>query len=418
MNGHILILEDDENLKRVLARSLVAAGYQVRSTASIETVFGWLKQGDGDLLLADVLLDGSNFLERLALVHRLRPRLPVIVMSAQTTAAMAIEAEKVGVFEYLPKPFDLDLLSTTVAAAIAGQATPRPRLSDDARFGFVGKSAIIQATFKAIARAANSRAHTVIIGEAGTGKKQIAEAVLSARGISGQDVVTLTSSHSVEDVFNSVRQGGHVICLRLDDWEPPQERALLNAMDLSAARIIATSSVALGGQVDARLASKIGECQIDVPPLRDRQDDIADLCAVFLSQFAHARQDGLTTLSSSALARLERERWPGNVGELRAVLSRLSLAVRGKTATVKNVEQALPVSAIETSSTLDAKADILAAESLLQNKARSVAIDALDNALIAQAMRQADGNRSKAAELLGLNRNTLSRRLKELKIDC
>jgi two-component system nitrogen regulation response regulator GlnG len=417
MSGRILLLEDDENLKRILARSLVAAGYQVRSTASIETVFGWLKDGEGDVLLADVLLDGTNFLERLALVQRLRPQLPVIVMSAQTTASMAIEAEKVGVFEYLPKPFDLDLMNATIASALAGLSVPKPTSTDKAQFGFVGKSAIVQTTFKSIARAANSRANTIIVGETGTGKKMIVEAVLAARKISGDDVVTLTSSHGAGEIFASVRHGHHVICLRLDEWETKQKRALRDAMDLGNACIIATMSVTLAGCLDDQMSSKLGECRIDVPPLRDRRDDIADLCTLFLSRFATARRDTPTSLSKSALARLERERWPGNVAELRATLSRLSLAVRGKTATETDVEQALPHDASDRANALNTKADLLAAESLLQDNARKIAFDALDNALIVQALKHSGGNRSKAAERLGLNRNTLARRLTELKMD-
>ncbi len=104
MSARILLLEDDESLKLILSRALGSAGYQVRATASPDTALGWIRNGEGDLLLADVLLDGTNFLENLGLVARLRPQMPVIVMSAQATASTAINAAKGGVFEYLPNP--------------------------------------------------------------------------------------------------------------------------------------------------------------------------------------------------------------------------------------------------------------------------------------------------------------------------
>ena len=115
MSETILLLEDDEGLRRILSRALATAGYQVRATSVPETALKWIREGKGALLLADVLLDGHNFLEDLPSVHRLKPDMPVIVMSAQTTASMAIDAENSRVFEYLPKPFDLDDLTRCIA---------------------------------------------------------------------------------------------------------------------------------------------------------------------------------------------------------------------------------------------------------------------------------------------------------------
>ena len=167
MSARILLLEDDESLKLILSRALSSAGYQVRATASIDAALNWIRAGEGDLLLADVLLDGTSFLESLGMVKRLRVDLPVIVMSAQTTASTAISAEKGGVFEYLPKPFDLDLMLTTIAAALGESRRRQPEGKLAEPSGLIGQSAAMQATFKAIGRAATSGAHVMISGEAG-----------------------------------------------------------------------------------------------------------------------------------------------------------------------------------------------------------------------------------------------------------
>ena len=414
MSARILLLEDDESLKLILSRALGTAGYQVRATASTETALGWIRNGEGDLLLADVLLDGRNFLENLGLVHRLRPSMPVIVMSAQATASTAIGAAKGGVYEYLPKPFDLDDMLDTVAAALGEAAGGHRSRTVEEPTGFIGQSAAMQSAFKAIARAATSQAHVMITGEPGVGKRQAAEALLRARGIASDDASVVTPSNSVAEIFGSTQAAGQVVWLRLEEWSAQQQRAARDALDAGSGRVIATASQAPDAPLDARLVSRLSECIISVPPLRERRSDIPVLCAAFLTQFARRDKQDAVRLSSEAEDYLANSPWTGNVVELRSVLSRLALGTRGNVANLPDVIDAFRTESTELRDELDLHANAIAASALSAPDARQLAMDAVDRALFRQALDRCGGNRSKAAELLGLNRNTLARRLNEL----
>ncbi|WP_339745183.1 response regulator [uncultured Maricaulis sp.] len=414
MSARILLLEDDESLKLILSRALSSAGYQVRATASIDAVLNWVRTGEGDLLLADVLLDGASFLDSIAMVKRLRAELPVIVMSAQTTASTAIDAEKGGVYEYLPKPFDLDQMLVSVAAALGEVSIRRPEKSAAEPSGFIGQSAAMQSTFKSIARAATSRAHVVINGEPGAGKRQAADALIRARQASSEPVVLITPSHSIQEVFASTASSVQALWLHLDEWSTQQQNAARDALDAGPGRVIATVSTPVRQGLDARLLARLSECVITVPPLRERRSDIAALCETFLAEFAQRDRQPLLQLAPAALTLIESAAWPGNVAELRSVLSRLTLATRGRLAAPDDVSRAIQTDTAERPGQLADRAASLASSALTEKNARQLAIDALDRALFAQALARADGNRSRAAQLLGLNRNTLARRLAEL----
>jgi len=417
MSARILLLEDDDSLKLILSRALSSAGYQVRATASIDAVLNWVRAGEGDLLLADILLDGSNFLESLGMVKRLRADLPVIVMSAQTTASTAIGAEKGGVFEYLPKPFDLDVMLATIAAALGETPLRRAEGSLAEPTGLIGQSAAMQSTFKAIGRAATSGAHVIISGEAGTGKRQAANALLRARGVKIESLALMTPSHGPEDIFASTRAAETVLWLRLDEWSPQQQRAARDALDTGAARVIATLCTPGSERLDSRLLGRLSECMVTLPPLRERQSDIAVLCQAFLTEFAVRDNQAALQLSPAARRLIETAHWPGNIVELRAVLSRLALTTRGRLAGPDDVASALMTDTAVPPGGLTTHAAKLASAALSATDARQLAIDALDRALFEQALARADGNRSKAAEMLGVNRNTLARRLSELDED-
>jgi two-component system nitrogen regulation response regulator GlnG len=416
MSATILLLEDDEGLRRILSRALASEGYQVRATAAPQTVLKWIREGQGDVLLADVLLDGHNFLEDLPMVHRLKPNLPVIVMSAQTTASMAIDAENSRVFEYLPKPFDLDDMTSCIASALNHQDSPRATGASVERTGLIGRSPAIQATFKAIARAARSQAHVTVTGESGTGKRQVAEALIQARGASNGGPRILTASHSAQRIFDESSTCGDVVWLRVDRWGQAQQRAARDALDCTEAVIVGT--VAPGSQeMDTGLRARLGECVIPVPNLRERREDISALCDAFLLAFA--KRDGGVVLEIDAEARstFENADWPGNVAALKSAVSQLTFQVRGRVAGGVDASAAIASLAPGLDSTGSGLALGFAERILNLDQSRQQAVDELDAALLREALRRAGGNRSRAAELLGLNRNTLARRLSELGVE-
>ncbi|MBR9826842.1 MAG: sigma-54-dependent Fis family transcriptional regulator [Alphaproteobacteria bacterium] len=410
-----ILLEDDNSLRQVLSRALANAGHEVRATASATAAMSWMKDGLGDVLIADVLLDGTNFLDQLSIVHRLRPQLPVIVMSAQTTAQTAIGAEKGGVFEYLPKPFDLDLLLDTVSKATRDRRLSRRKTRLDRTDGLAGQSAVMQASFKALARAAQSRAQVLIMGEAGTGKRMAAETLWHARGVETSALTIVTPSHQPADIFQSAQGDQPVLWLRIDEWESAQQRAALDAADTGRAMIVATMGMQ-EGLLDPRLAARLGECIVALPPLRARADDIPELAEAFLAEFAARDGRPASTLSSRALEMLSAWPWPGNTTELRAILSQLSVAHRGEEIDIEALDEALKRSQTTPSSS-QAHSDILTdfvRDGLSQGQSRQALLDHLDKALIAQMLEMCGGNQSKTAERLGFNRNTLARRMVEL----
>jgi len=416
MSETILLLEDDEGLRRILSRALATAGYQVRATSVPETALKWIREGKGALLLADVLLDGHNFLEDLPSVHRLKPDMPVIVMSAQTTASMAIDAENSRVFEYLPKPFDLDDLTRCIADALEQQGSQRSPAAPIERTGLVGQSSAIQATYKAIARAARTNAHVLVIGEAGSGKRQVAEALHQARGTSKDRIRILTASHSAQQIFADSTAQGSVLWLRLDRWGMAQQNAARDALDCSGASVIGTVGEA-SLEIDRGLYARLSECVISVPNLRERPEDIPALCDALLLELAKRDNGIVLDLDPKARAIFSAADWPGNVAALKSALSQLTLQVRGRVAGDTEASAAIAGMNPGVASPETEFAVGLARQILNQQAGRQSAVDELDRALLTEALRRAGGNRSRAAQLLGFNRNTLARRLSELGID-
>ncbi|MDM7982899.1 MAG: response regulator [Maricaulis sp.] len=414
MAAKIILLEDDESLRKIVTRGLSSAGYEVRATGAIETARTWLQDGTADLLLTDVLLDGVNVFEHLPMLKRLQPDMPVIAMSAQTTAKTAIGASRVGVFEYLPKPFDLDDLSATVAAALKSAKKgfrPRERATES---GLSGRSQEMQPSFKAIGMAARSRANVLITGEAGTGKRTAAETLFEARGVASEEIQVLTPSHAPKEIFDACQSASHHLWLRLDEWDERQLGAGLDGLDTGKALVVATFTP---GKVElsSRLQARLGESRVDLPPLRQRADDIPALAQAFMTEFA--RRDGRTPLSLPAniLDALQAYNWPGNSAQLRAVLSRLAVGSQSGAPSLDLVKEELSrASHDETAPTAADPFAALAQHMNARGITRQEGLDQLDKALILQALEAETGNQSKAAARIGVNRNTLARRMAEL----
>lgn len=414
MPAKIILLEDDESLRKIVARSLSSSGHEVRATGSIDTARGWLQDGGVDLLLTDVLLDGVNVFEHLPMLKRLAPSMPVIAMSAQTTAKTAIGASKVGVFEYLPKPFDLDVLRDIEASALKqSNKSLRPR-ERQTEAGLAGRSSQMQPSFKAIGMAARSRANVLISGEAGTGKRTAAETLFDARGVNRTDVRVLTPSHAPKEIFEACQTASHHLWLRLDEWDERQLGAGLDGLDTGQALVVATFTPGRT-ELSGRLQARLGESRVDLPPLRQRRDDIPALCQAFLAEFASRDGREPLVLPPAIVEHLQRHDWPGNSAQLRAVLSRLSVAFQSGSLSIEGVTEEL--GRADGDAPAQSKGDPFAAVARHMNSngiSRQDGVDLLDKALILQALEVESGNQSRAAARIGVNRNTLARRMAEL----
>ena len=175
----ILIADDDRSIRTVLTQALERAGYQVRATASAATLWRWVEDSEGAVVITDVLMPGENGLDLIPRIRRLRPTLPVIVMSAQSTLTTAIQATQRGAFEYLPKPFDLTELLAVVKRALnqpqTPQAAPTPAAPEQTLL--IGRSVAMQEIYRVIARLTTTDLTVLIHGESGVGKELVARAL-------------------------------------------------------------------------------------------------------------------------------------------------------------------------------------------------------------------------------------------------
>src|SRR5690349_22622463 len=177
--GSILVADDDSAIRTVLNQALSRAGYEVRSTGNAATLWRWVSQGEGDLVITDVVMPDENAFDLLPRIKKLRPDLPIIVMSAQNTFMTAIKASERGAYEYLPKPFDLKEL-----VAVVGRALSRPRAmssaqtpTDQEEIPLVGRSQAMQDIYRSLARLMPTDLTVMITGESGTGKELVAKAL-------------------------------------------------------------------------------------------------------------------------------------------------------------------------------------------------------------------------------------------------
>ncbi|HEX4170900.1 MAG TPA: sigma 54-interacting transcriptional regulator, partial [Acetobacteraceae bacterium] len=177
----ILIADDDRSIRTVLTQALGRSGYQVRTTGNAATLWRWVEDGEGDLVITDVVMPDENGLDLIPRIRKLRPNLRVVVMSAQSTLMTAVKATQRGAFEYLPKPFDLQELLSVVGRALAAPTppvagAPEPRDADE-KLPLIGRSAAMQEIYRTIARLTTADLTVMINGESGTGKELVARAL-------------------------------------------------------------------------------------------------------------------------------------------------------------------------------------------------------------------------------------------------
>ena len=177
--GSILVADDDAAIRTVLNQALSRAGYEVRSTGNAATLWRWITQGDGDLVITDVVMPDENAFDLIPRIRKARPDLPIVVMSAQNTFMTAIRASERGAYEYLPKPFDLKELIAIVGRALSEPKEPRPAAAKNEDFEgipLVGRSPAMQEIYRVLARLMQTDLTVMISGESGTGKELVARA--------------------------------------------------------------------------------------------------------------------------------------------------------------------------------------------------------------------------------------------------
>ena len=448
MDGTVLVADDDRTIRTVLTQALTRAGCKVHATSSLTTLMRWVGEGKGDVVISDVVMPDGNGLEMLPKISQDRPGLPVIVISAQNTIMTAIQAAEAEAYDYLPKPFDLpDLMKRTAKALENRSRAPireTPVLDADGpeEMPMVGKTPAMQALYRLVARVMNTDLPVLISGESGTGKSLIARSVHDFSDRRTLPFVTVTGAE-LADLEGPSRvlarvKSGTLLIDEIGDIEDEVQARIVRMMDNAgehSPRFMATSQGELGalmdaGQVRQDLYYRLSGATINVPALRERVEDISLLTDHFLLRCE--REGGPKRwLSDSATELFRAYSWPGNVRQLENAVRRLSLTARNDEISRSEVEAVLghqpetgPIlrgGETEKLSTsvarhlrryFDLHGAILPPPGLYQRILKEV-----EAPLIEIALEATGGNQAKCADLLGINRNTLRKKITDLDIN-
>ncbi len=444
MDGTVLVADDDRTIRTVLTQALSRAGCKVHATSSLTTLMRWVGEGKGDVVISDVVMPDGNGLEMLPKISSDRPGLPVIVISAQNTIMTAIKAAEAEAYDYLPKPFDLpDLMKRTAKALEQKRHAPRTSEEDQRpdELPLVGRTAVMQSLYRLVARVMNTDLPVLIWGESGTGKSLIARAIHDFSDRRTLPFMTITAS-DLQDLEGPARalarvKGGTVLIDEIGDLPEEIQARIVRMMDTPGEyvpRFMATSQTDLtaameAGDVRKDLYYRLSGATLGVPALRERVDDIPLLADHFLAR-AESTGQPHRVLSDAANEVFRTYSWPGNVRQLENAVRRLGLTSRAAEITSAEVEQVLghqpelePMRSAGDTEKLgasvgrhlkryfDLHGNMLPPPGLYQRILHEVELPLIEIALDATG-----GNQAKCADLLGINRNTLRKKITELDI--
>lgn len=461
----VLLVEDDPSIALVITAALEAEGFKVVHCETIAERDRHLVDGKFAALVTDVMLPDGDGIDTLAHVHSRHAHMPIVILSAQNTLDTAVRATDTGAFEYFPKPFDIDELARTVRQAVGSSANLVGQEEPVAEgLPLVGRSAAMQSVFRMITRVLRNDLTVLILGESGTGKELVAEAIhqlghrrtgpfiaVNTAAIPAELIESELFGHEKGAFTGAVARhigkfeqagGGTLFLDEIGDMPMQAQTRLLRALQSGSVRrvggreevrlntrIIAATNRDLhpliaAGQFREDLFYRLNVVPITMPPLRERSDDIEALARHFLYL---AALEGLPRrqLSAEAAAVLSSQPWRGNVRELKNFIYRLALLAREEIIDVESVAPLLPIEAHavvqEQTRPVDLDSAIrhwLSAERPASGEIYESALAAFERPLFSQVLEETGGNQLRAAQALGINRNTLRKRLGDLGLDA
>lgn len=462
MSYKVLLVEDDPAITTVITEALGDEGFDVTSCMSLAKRDALLVEEGFDVMLTDILLKDGDGLETIDTVRAAAPEMPVIVLSAQNTLDTAVRASDSNAFEYFPKPFDLDELMQAVRQAVVRSPDNKATSveNEDGDLPLIGRSRAMQDVYRMITRVLRNDLTVLVTGESGTGKELVAEAIhqlgsrrtgpfiavnmaaipheLLESELFGHERGAFTGAHSQRIGKFEQSNGGTLFLDEIGDMPLEAQTRLLRALQSGRirrvggrqeigidVRIVAATNRDLApmianGRFREDLFYRLNVVPIHLPPLRERREDIGPLAQHFLVQAAN---EGLPqhAMSAGAVAALAAHDWRGNVRELRNFVFRLALMAREELIDAGLVSDLLPRPAAVAES-VDGSPFEKALSAWISDKKPAegtlyhAALAAFEKPLIERALHQMQGNQVRTAQLLGINRNTLRKKLGELGI--
>ena len=442
----ILVIDDDESLRRVLEYNLAQEGYAVLSAASGEQGLDLLKKEGADVVMTDVRMPGMDGLQVMENVHKVDPNIQVIILTAFGTIELAVEAMKAGAFHYITKPFNRDELKLTLRKALKlkelerENVTLRQELKE--RTGLetiIADSPQMQAILEMITRVAPTETTVLILGESGTGKELIARAIHANSPRAGGPFVAVNCAAIPEnllesELFGHVRgaftgairdrigkfeaaEGGTIFLDEIGEMRPElqvkilrclEERVLERVGDNTLirvdVRVLAATNKDLGKAIQAGefredLYYRLNVVPLQIPPLRERREDIRPLVQHFLVRLGASPR---LTIAPEAFRALESYEWPGNVREVENALERAMIFHREDAITLADLPETIRAPKVKESAGIP-----------LSLPEAGISLEEVEKELILRALQKHEWNQSRAARFLGITRHTLLYRIEK-----
>ena len=452
--SHVLVVDDEELYRKSLERILTRVGHEVSEARNATEALTAVAERPVDLVLADIRMPGLNGLELVRQVHDINPDLPCIVVTGFGSPENSVDALRAGAYWYLEKPFDqsnLDVIRRLVDQAIEhGRLKTENRILHSqlrSRYRFdnvIGSSGALRGVLDIVSKVAEADSTVLITGESGTGKELIARAIHYNSRRAERALVTVNCGAIPEELLESelfghvrgaftnavahregrfaVANEGTIVLDEIGDMSPNLQVKLLRVLQERTfepvgssktlrvdVRVIAATNQLLeeairDGRFREDLYYRLNVIPIEVPPLRERREDIPLLAQHFLDVLRHERDTKIESISDEAMARLCTYAWPGNVRELENLIERLTI-LRG--------DGEIGLEDLPANFTEPGVSQPPAPQIPESGLAFREVVDDFETNLILQALEQTGWNKNQAAQLLGLNRTTLIEKIKK-----
>ncbi len=463
----LLLIDDEDDVQYSFRRIFDSPEIELATASSGEEGLKLIPKFKPDLVIMDIRMGGMSGLETLRRIRQSDPKLLIILMTAYGTTQMAIEAMKLGAYDYLLKPFDVPKLQQIVTNALKAArdmkqvVSYQPLLaSEDYELGIVGRSEAMQNVFKLIGKLAASDATALITGETGTGKELVARAIYHHSKRSDQPFLAINCAAIPEQLLESELFGhergaftgavnqrigrfeqcdhGTIFLDEIGDMTPATQTKILRVLQNGTfervggntpikvdVRIIAATNKPLEQAVAEKkfredLFYRLNVVRVSIPPLRERREDIRLLVNYFLKKFSQEQKSAPKSLASPVLKALEKYHWPGNVRELENVIRRALVVSKGDAILMEDLPPeisgqknsgTMDSPTVHTSGNTDAASLAQQLFQLAKRDPKLKVIPSVERELIIQALKETSGNQVHAAKLLGITRATLRKRV-------